>query len=177
MPNLISRFSSRNQRLSHVFLKDRLKGAETYDRIAGYFRSSIFDLIHEEISTIGRVRIVCNADLDPRDLTAATLSQKARDQAQVERWHEQGDEIDALLERPRWRRLHELLTAGNVVIRVVSCDNAPFRHGNCDHARQDIMMRRGAQCLVQLSNRQMDIDSCVLAYIYIRSNSCNAVTE
>lgn len=129
MPDLISRFSSRNHRLSHVFLKDRLKGAETYDRIAGYFRSSIFDLIHEEISTIGRVRIVCNADLDPRDLTAATLSQKARDQAQVERWHEQGDEVDALLERPRWRRLHELLTAGNVEIRVVSRDNAPFLHG------------------------------------------------
>nr|WP_294917476.1 phospholipase D-like domain-containing anti-phage protein [uncultured Neokomagataea sp.] len=129
MQGLISRFSSRNQRLSHVFLKDRLKGAETYDRIAGYFRSSIFDLIHEEISTIGRVRIVCNADLDPRDLTAATLSQKARDQAQVERWHEQGNEIDALLERPRWRRLHELLTSGNVEIRVVSRDNAPFLHG------------------------------------------------
>lgn len=129
MPDLISRFSSRNQRLSHVFLKDRLKGAETYDRIAGYFRSSIFDLIHEEISTIGRVRIVCNADLDPRDLTAATLSQKARDQAQVERWHEQGDDVDAFLERPRWRRLHELLTAGNVEIRVVSRDNAPFLHG------------------------------------------------
>lgn len=129
MADLISRFSSRNQRLSHVFLKDRLKEAETYDRIAGYFRSSIFDLIHEEISTIRRVRIVCNADLDPRDLTAATLSQKARDQAQVERWHEQGDEIDALLERPRWRRLHQLLTAGNVEIRVVSRDNAPFLHG------------------------------------------------
>lgn len=129
MADLISRFSSRNQRLSHVFLKDRLKGAATYDRIAGYFRSSIFDLIHEEISTIGRVRIVCNADLDPRDLTAATLSQKARDQAQLERWHEQGNEIDALLERPRWRRLHQLLTAGNVEIRVVSRDNAPFLHG------------------------------------------------
>lgn len=100
MVDLISRFSSRNQRLSHVFLKDRLRGAETYGRIAGYFRSSIFDLIHEEISTIGLVRIVCNADLDPRDMTAATLSQKARDQAQVERWHEQGDEIDALLEYP-----------------------------------------------------------------------------
>jgi len=129
MVDLISRFSSRNQRLSHVFLKDRLEGAEYYDRIAGYFRSSIFDLIHEEISTIGRVRIVCNADLDPRDLTAATLSQKARDQAQVERWHEQGNEIDALLERPRWRRLYQLLTAGNVEIRVVSRDNAPFLHG------------------------------------------------
>ncbi|MFP2873302.1 phospholipase D-like domain-containing anti-phage protein [Acetobacter tropicalis] len=129
MSNLISRFSSRNQRLSHVFLKDRLQGAKTYDRIAGYFRSSIFELIHEEISTIDRVRIVCNADLDPRDLTAATLSQKARDQAQVERWHEQEDEIDAFLERPRWRRLHQILTAGNVEIRVVSRENAPFLHG------------------------------------------------
>ena len=108
MADLISRFSSRNHRLSHVFLKDRLTGATTYDRIAGYFRSSVFDLIHEEISTIDRVRIVCNADHDPRDLTAATLSQKARDQAQVERWHDQGDEIDALLERPRWRRLHQI---------------------------------------------------------------------
>ena len=129
MEGLISRFSSRHQRLSHVFLKDRLRGAETYDRIAGYFRSSIFDLIHEEISTIGRVRIVCNADLDPRDLTAANLSQRARDQAQVGRWHERGNEIDSLLERPRWRRLHELLTSGNVEIRVVSRDNAPFLHG------------------------------------------------
>lgn len=129
MADPLNRFSSRNHRLSHVFLKDRLQGAETYDRIAGYFRSSVFDLIHEEISTIGRVRIVCNADLDPRDLTAATLSQKARDQAQVERWHEQGDVINELLERPRWRRLHDLLTAGNIEIRVVSRDNAPFLHG------------------------------------------------
>ncbi|WP_010510753.1 phospholipase D-like domain-containing anti-phage protein [Komagataeibacter europaeus] len=129
MSDLISRFSSRNRRLSHVFLKDRLQGARTYDRIAGYFRSSIFELIHEEISTIDRVRIVCNADLDPRDLTVATLSQTARDQAQVERWHEQEDEVDAFLERPRWRRLYEILTAGNVEVRVVSRENAPFLHG------------------------------------------------
>lgn len=129
MNDLISRFSSRNQRLGHVFLKDRLQGGATYDRIAGYFRSSIFDLIHEEISTIDRVRIVCNADLDPRDITAADLSEKARNQAQVEKWHEQGDEIDAFLKRDRWRRLHELLTAGNVEIRVVARDNAPFLHG------------------------------------------------
>ena len=129
MADLIFRFSSRNQRLGHVFLKNRLQGAETYDRIAGYFRSSIFDLIHEEISTIRRVRIVCNADLDPRDITAAGLTQRARDQAQVEKWHEQGDGIDAFLQRDRWRRLHGILTAGNVEIRVVSRDNAPFLHG------------------------------------------------
>ena len=42
--DMIRRFSSRSGRLSHVFLKDRLKGARTYRRIAGYFRSSIFEL-------------------------------------------------------------------------------------------------------------------------------------
>ena len=59
----------------------------------------------------------------------AARQRRWRAEAQVERWHEQGDEIDALLERPRWRRLHQLLTAGNVEIRVVSRDNAPFLHG------------------------------------------------
>ena len=119
MTDLIERFSSRKERLSHVFLKDRLDSAESYDRIAGYFRSSVFDLIGEEIGKTTRVRMVCNADLDPRDLLIA----------QVERWHEQEDKIQALLEQDRWRKLHEILTAGNVEIRVVSRENAPFVHG------------------------------------------------
>ena len=38
----IQRFSSRRQRLDHAFLSARLKGAKSYRRIAGYFRSSIF---------------------------------------------------------------------------------------------------------------------------------------
>ena len=119
MTDLIKRFSSRKERLSHVFLKDRLDGAESYDRIAGYFRSSVFDLISEEISKTIRVRMVCNADLDPRDLLIA----------QVERWHEQENRIQTLLEQDRWRQLHKILTAGNVEIRVVSRNNAPFVHG------------------------------------------------
>lgn len=36
---MIRRFSSRRQRLDHAFLADKLKGAKSYDRIAGYFRS------------------------------------------------------------------------------------------------------------------------------------------
>jgi hypothetical protein len=34
----IHRFSSRCQRLDHAFLANRLKGAKSYKRIAGYFR-------------------------------------------------------------------------------------------------------------------------------------------
>jgi hypothetical protein len=44
---LLTRFSSRQGRLAHVFLKDRLAKARAYRRIAGYFRSSIFELVSE----------------------------------------------------------------------------------------------------------------------------------
>ncbi len=63
---MIRRFSSRLARFSHVFLKDRLQSAREYRRIAGYFRSSIFELVGEEIGGVDRVQIVCNSELDPR---------------------------------------------------------------------------------------------------------------
>ncbi len=62
----INRFSSRRQRLDHAFLSAALKDARSYKRIAGYFRSSIFELVGEEIATIPSVRIVCNSELDAR---------------------------------------------------------------------------------------------------------------
>jgi transposase-like protein len=56
--NSINRFSSRHQRLDHAFLRDRLKNAKSYKRIAGYFRSSIFELVGEEIANIPTVQII-----------------------------------------------------------------------------------------------------------------------
>ena len=64
----IHRFSSRRQRLDHAFLANRLKGATSYKRIAGYFRSSIFDLVGEEIADIPHVQMVCNSELDAADV-------------------------------------------------------------------------------------------------------------
>src|SRR5260221_3810578 len=81
----LNRFSSRAGRLSHVFLKDRLAGAKTYRRIAGYFRSSIFELVDEEIDSVDSIEIVCNSDLDPRDIQASRL---ARVTALQEEWNE-----------------------------------------------------------------------------------------
>src|ERR1700761_6641527 len=122
----LQRFSSRLGRLSHVYLKDQLKGASEYRRIAGYFRSSIFDLINEEIEGIGKVRIVCNSDLDQLDIDAA---QKAREQLLKEKWNEVDDAVESFFRRPRYQRLYEILTRGNVEIRVVSRADAPFVHG------------------------------------------------
>jgi predicted HTH transcriptional regulator len=121
----LQRFSSRRQRLDHAFLSAKLKGARSYRRIAGYFRSSIFELVGEEIAAIPKVQIVCNSDLDAADVA---VSQHVRETALKERWNEVPSEVEALLHRDRYRRLHELLTSGRVEIRVVPKDRV-FIHG------------------------------------------------
>jgi superfamily II DNA or RNA helicase len=121
----IYRFSSRRQRLDHAFLSAKLRGARSYRRIAGYFRSSIFELVGEEIAAIPQVRIVCNSELDMADVA---VSKHARETALKERWNEAPSEVEALLHRDRYRRLYALLTSGRVEIRVVPKDRV-FIHG------------------------------------------------
>jgi superfamily II DNA or RNA helicase len=121
----IRRFSSRRQRLDHAFLSTKLGGAKAYRRIAGYFRSSIFELVGEEIAEIPTVQIVCNSELDAADVV---VSKHARETALKERWNEAPAEVEALLLRERYRRLYTLLTSGRVEIRVVPKDRV-FIHG------------------------------------------------
>ena len=125
----INRYSSRRQRLDYTFLADRLRRATSYRRIAGYFRSSIFELVGEEIAGIPDVRIVCNSELDAADLAVAKAAREAN---LKERWNrapvQAPVEVEALLERERYRRLWELLRAGNVQVRVVPRDRV-FLHG------------------------------------------------
>ena len=121
----INRFSSRRQPLDQAFLAARLKGAKSYRRIAGYFRSSIFELVGEEIAEIPKVQIVCNSELDAADVA---VSKAVRETALKERWNEAVPEVEALLHRDRYRRLHELLSRGNVEVRVVPRDRT-FIHG------------------------------------------------
>jgi superfamily II DNA or RNA helicase len=129
----LRRFSSRQGRLAHVILKDRLAGATEYLRIAGYFRSSIFELVNEEIEAIGAVRIVCNADVDPADIKA---SQLARQTVLMERWNATGVELDSMLHRARYQRLYDLLRKGNVEVRVVARTDTPFLHGKAGVIRR-----------------------------------------
>ena len=121
----LNRFSSRRQRLDHAFLSAKLKDAKSYKRIAGYFRSSIFELVGEEIASIPHVRIVCNSELDAADVA---VSKHVRETALKERWNEAPAEVEALLHRDRYRKLHDLLTSGRVEIRVVPKDRV-FVHG------------------------------------------------
>ena len=121
----LRRFSSRRQRLDHAFLNERLRDARAYRRIAGYFRSSIFELVGEEIAQIPTVQVVCNSELDSADVV---IAQHARETALKERWNEVSPEVESLLHRDRYRQLYDLLMSGRVEIRVVPKDKV-FIHG------------------------------------------------
>ena len=58
----IRRFSSRRQPLDRSFLCDRLRNAHSYDRIAGYFCSSLLEVVGEEFESVaGKIRMICNS--------------------------------------------------------------------------------------------------------------------
>lgn len=70
--------SSRRTQLAKSVLNDRLLGAASYDRIAGYFRSSLFEVASEALDAIaGPVRIICNSELNPEDIKTAAAAQAA----------------------------------------------------------------------------------------------------
>lgn len=120
----LRRFSSRTERLDREFLAKSLEGAQRYLRIAGYFRSSIFELVGEQIAKIPEVKILCNSELDLADFQVAT----GRETALKERWNQVDVASEALLHRDRYRQLDVLLKSGRVEIRVVPRERL-FLHG------------------------------------------------
>ncbi len=133
----LRRYSSRTERLDSEFLAKSLKGATKYFRIAGYFRSSVFELVGEEIARIPEVKIVCNSELDIADFMVATN----RDTAIKERWNEIDVEAESILKKDRYRLLDQLLVSGNVEIRVVPKERL-FLHGKAGSIHYEDGSRR-----------------------------------
>jgi hypothetical protein len=64
--------SRRVPSLGKSFLAERLRGARSYDRIAGYFSSSILEVAGEELESMtGKIRVICNSELSPDDVKSA----------------------------------------------------------------------------------------------------------
>lgn len=128
----VQRFSSRQQAIGPV-LAERLQGATRYLRIAGYFRSSLLEVVGEALETVGEIRVVCNGDLDPHDVKVARAAKEGREalaRTLVSSWQATEDSLDQLLTRDRYRRLHALLASGRMKVRVVPRDgNNVFVHG------------------------------------------------
>jgi hypothetical protein len=108
--------SSRRGRLDKSILAQRLAGAVSYDRIAGYFRSSLFEVAGEALTGVGGpVRIVCNSDLDPHDLTTAVAAQASLRRS----WCAGRPEDAPPLALPRYQQLYAALTNRKIEIRVL----------------------------------------------------------
>ena len=69
---MIERHSSRRRPLDAGFLTARLTSARRYDRIAGYFSSSILEVAGEALESVqGDIRVVCNSALSRADVAVA----------------------------------------------------------------------------------------------------------
>jgi PLD-like domain/Helicase conserved C-terminal domain/SNF2-related domain len=118
--------SSRRNRLDQSVLNSRLTGAVAYDRIAGYFRSSLFEIAGESLNGVyGPIRIICNSELDPEDITTAAAAQAA-----MRRSWCSGRPEDAPLEAlPRYKALYNALTSGKLEVRVLPDSAFGLIHG------------------------------------------------
>ena len=133
---MIQRFSSR-QNLSGEFLRNRLQGAQSYDRIAGYFSASLLEVAGEAIDSMtGRVRIICNSDLLTEDIRAAadgeTIGERLERNAQAamrKEWTDRSDRLIGHADLSRYERLSALISSGKLEVRVLPNARFGLIHG------------------------------------------------
>ena len=130
---MLQRHSSRRTRLDRAVLNQRLDGATSYDRIAGYFRSSLFEVAGESVMNVaGKVRIVCNSDLDTKDLETAAAAQAALRRS----WCEGRPEDAPPAALPRYRALYEALASEKLEVRVLPDTAFGLIHGKAGVVRR-----------------------------------------
>ena len=130
---MFHRHSSRRHRLDQAVLHQRLAGAISYDRIAGYFRSSLFEVAGEAIAQVaGPVRIICNSDLDPQDLITAAAAQAALRRS----WCSGRPEDAPPSALPRYRALYQALTSKKIEVRVLPDTAFGLIHGKAGVIRR-----------------------------------------
>lgn len=113
----VQRYSSRRANLAE-FLPQLLTGAIGYDRIAGYFSSSVLEVAGEALETMAPgtcVRVVCNSELDPLDVASARAAQAAMFREWCASLPE--DIPDAM--KVRLERLAGLLQSGKLRVKVL----------------------------------------------------------
>ena len=121
----MDRYSSRTNKLGEQFLNAKLQGAVSYDRIAGYFCSSILEVAGEAIAAIqGQARVICNSGLAPSDVAAARLGMR-------QEWNEfKPEEVYATAgAMARLKKLYELLKSKKLEVRVLPDEIYGLMHG------------------------------------------------
>ncbi len=124
---MLNRYSSRQQHLGEGFLIEKLNNARFYDRIAGYFCSSILEVAGENIESVSeRVRVICNSGVSPEDVEVAMKAQQMKQE-----WCEYGPEEKYSTPEgsDRLSRLYRLLASGKMQVRVIPDEIYGMMHG------------------------------------------------
>ena len=123
---MINRYSSRTTRLGKQFFNDKLHNARSYDRIAGYFSSSVFEITGEAIESMsGKVRLICNSQIEKEDCETATAAAAA---LRREWCGNQPEKVYASA-ATRLKRLYEFIKSGKLEIRVLPDNVFVLIHG------------------------------------------------
>ena len=124
---MVKRYSSRHEKLDEAFLNKKLVKAKNYDRIAGYFCSSILEVAGEAIEAVsGTVRVVCNSGLSKEDVSVANHAQKMKQEwcaYEPEEKYTSDESVERLV------RLHRLLVSGKLEVRVIPDEVYGLMHG------------------------------------------------
>lgn len=130
METPIHRFSSRRQKLHQSFLSQRLQGAKSYDRIAGYFCGSILETAGEALESVqGQIRVVCNSGLHPQDVATARAAATALRQEWCSYKPESLVDEGGEKAKSRLSRLHQFLASGRLQVKVLPDEHFGLIHG------------------------------------------------
>ena len=127
----ITRFSSRRKSLSGI-LPELLNNAVSYDRIAGYFSSSMLEIAGEAIEKMAPgsiVRVVCNSELLPADVITIQSGTRAANQSIQEEWAANLPAGISPGMRDRLLRLYHFLKEGKLQIKVIPDEVFGLIHG------------------------------------------------
>ena len=111
---MLTRTAINHQGLADLIMAIETSPTGTHDHAAqalAFVRDGI--ITGEGPTTKGRVHF--SRELDAADVV---VSQHVRETALKERWNEAPAEVEALLHKDRYRKLHDLLTSGRVEIRA-----------------------------------------------------------
>jgi superfamily II DNA or RNA helicase len=126
----IRRFSSRRHHIDQIFLLQRLQEAKAYDRIAGYFSSSILQIAGEVLESMtGPIRVICNSELDIRDVKIAQTVRDAMNDAMHREWCDLDQEHFSAQDKTRYSRLYNLLKSEKMQVKVLPHDKFGLEHG------------------------------------------------
>lgn len=120
----MNRYSSKRDDIFSSLLNSKLPNAISYDRIAGYFSSSLLEIAGEAIEKMqGKIRIICNSQLEVNDVKTA---QMAANSIKNEWCKNKPEKLPC---RDRFGRLYALLVSGKVEIKVLPNERFGLIHG------------------------------------------------